>query len=122
MQINHAMALLLGGLACATDLRTRRIPNLPTFGGAALAFVYALATHGFGGLLTSLEGWAVGLAILPADVSAWWHGAGDVKLLACLGALGGPLGRSGWRDTDGCRRGHGHCRRLGDPGYARGRE
>jgi len=86
MQISHVMALVLGGLACVCDLRTRRIPNVLTFGGAAVALGYALASRGFGGLLTSLEGWGVGLALFLPMFLLGGMGAGDVKLLACLGA------------------------------------
>jgi prepilin peptidase CpaA len=90
MQTNHIMALLFGGLACVFDCRSRRIPNLLTFGGAALALAYALATYGFGGLVTGLEGWAVGLALFLPMFLLGGMGAGDVKLLACLGAWVGP--------------------------------
>ncbi len=92
MQINHVMALLLGGLACVFDLRTRRIPNALTFGGAAVALLYAVASRGFDGLLASLEGWGVGLALFLPMFLLGGMGAGDVKLLACLGAWVGPLG------------------------------
>jgi prepilin peptidase CpaA len=91
MQISHVMALFFGGLACVCDLRTRRIPNVLTFGGAAVALGYALASHGFDGLLTSLEGWGLGLALFLPLFLLGGMGAGDVKLLACLGAWVGPL-------------------------------
>jgi prepilin peptidase CpaA len=92
MQINHGMALLFGALACVFDVRARRIPNVLTFGGAAVALAYAVASHGLSGLLTSLEGWSVGLAIFLPMFLLGGMGAGDVKLLACLGAWVGPLG------------------------------
>jgi prepilin peptidase CpaA len=90
IQTPHAIALLLGGLACVFDLRTRRIPNPLTFGGAALALGFAVATHGLGGLVTGLEGWAVGFALFVPMFLLGGMGAGDVKLLACLGAWVGP--------------------------------
>ena len=90
IQTNHVMALLLGGLACLFDVRTRRIPNWLTFGGAALAFGFAVATHGLGGLVAGLEGWAVGFALFVPMFLLRGMGAGDVKLLACLGAWVGP--------------------------------
>ena len=90
IQSNHAMALLLGALACLFDLRTRRIPNLLTFGGAALALGFAVATHGLGGLVSGVEGWATGLALFLPMFLLGGMGAGDVKLLACLGAWVGP--------------------------------
>jgi len=90
MQLDHAAALSLGGLACVFDVRSRRIPNLLTFGGAALAFAYAVVSRGPGGLLASFEGWAIGLALFLPMFLLGGMGAGDVKLLACLGAWVGP--------------------------------
>jgi len=52
MATNQAVVLILGGIACVCDLRTRRIPNLLTFGGAAFAIVYSLVVSGTGGLVT----------------------------------------------------------------------
>jgi prepilin peptidase CpaA len=90
MQTNHGVALLLGALACICDIRTRRIPNLLTFGGALLALLFAVAGDGPGGLRTSMEGWAVGLVLFLPMFLLGGMGAGDVKLLACLGAWCGP--------------------------------
>ena len=91
MALNQAVVLILGGLACVWDLRARRIPNLLTFGGAALAIAYSLWTSGFGGLLTSVGGWAVGCALFLPMFVLGGMGAGDVKLAACLGAWLGPM-------------------------------
>ncbi len=86
------MALVIAAIACATDVRTRRIPNSLTLGGAALALAYALFSGGPWGLLSSLAGWATGLAIFLPIFLLGGLGAGDVKLMACLGAwLGAPL-------------------------------
>ena len=91
MSLNEAVVLILGGLACVCDLRTRRIPNLLTFGGAALALAYSVWMSGFGGLLTSVGGWAVGCALFLPMFVLGGMGAGDVKLAACLGAWLGPM-------------------------------
>jgi prepilin peptidase CpaA len=102
MQMNQVVALLLGGLACGFDWKSRRIPNLLTFGGAAVAFVYAFATRGPEGLFVSLQGWALGLALFLPMYLLGGMGAGDVKLLGCLGAWFGPqdafwMAMSYWR-------------------------
>jgi prepilin peptidase CpaA len=86
MEINQAVVLVIGAAACLCDLRTKHIPNLLTFGGAALAAGYALFTHGFGGLLGSLAGWLTGVAVFLPLFLLGGMGAGDVKLLACVGA------------------------------------
>jgi prepilin peptidase CpaA len=90
IETNHAAALLLGGLACASDWRTRRVPNFLTLGGTALACAYAFVSHGFGGLLTGLEGFGLGFLLFLPMFLLGGMGAGDVKLLACLGAWLGP--------------------------------
>jgi prepilin peptidase CpaA len=91
MATNQAVVLILGGIACVCDLRTRRIPNLLTFGGAAFAVVYSLVVSGTAGLVTSVGGWITGLALFLPMFALGGMGAGDVKLAACLGAWLGPL-------------------------------
>ena len=76
--------------ASVTDIRQRRISNRLTFGVAALALALRLALEGPRGLLAGAEGWALGLALLLIPFMCGWMGAGDVKLLAAFGALGGP--------------------------------
>lgn len=83
-------ALALAGCGCAIDLRTRRIPNALTLGGATGALLYQAAQHGFTGLGTSLGGWGVGAAFLLIPYAVGGMGAGDVKLMGALGAWLGP--------------------------------
>jgi prepilin peptidase CpaA len=77
-------------IACATDLRSRRIPNLLTFSTAALGIVAGGSTNGLDGILTGAAGWVVGLAIFFVPFALRGLGGGDVKLLAALGAWLGP--------------------------------
>jgi prepilin peptidase CpaA len=77
--------------ACVTDLRVRRIPNVLTFGAAGAALIFhAVAPTGHG-LVSALAGWLVGAAVLFLPFALGGLGAGDVKLLAALGAWLGPL-------------------------------
>jgi prepilin peptidase CpaA len=92
METRNAVVLLLGAVACAWDVRTRRIPNLLTFGGAAAAVAYSVWVAGLNGLVTSAGGWAVGCALFLPMFLLGGMGAGDVKLAACLGAWLGPWG------------------------------
>lgn len=76
--------------AIYTDMRYRRISNPVTFGAAAVALVVRLCMQGPSSALVGLEGWALGAALLIVPFALGWMGAGDVKLLAAFGALGGP--------------------------------
>jgi prepilin peptidase CpaA len=90
MTISTVAAVSIATIACVVDLRTRRIPNALTFGGAAAALAYRLATGGAAGAADGLGGWLVGLALLLVPYALGGMGAGDVKLLAALGAWLGP--------------------------------
>lgn len=96
-------ALLLAALlaaAVATDIRSRRIPNrLVGFGMAAGLTLHATVTPGAGlfgtpfgglGLLLALGGLALGLLLLLPMYALGAMGAGDVKLMAMIGAFVGP--------------------------------
>jgi prepilin peptidase CpaA len=76
--------------AAAIDLKTRRIPNALTFGSAAFGF--AMAGTGASGLSlwSALAGCALGLALMLPGHALGGTGAGDVKLVAALGAIVGP--------------------------------
>ena len=78
-------------VACVTDLRTRRIPNALTLGVGCAALLYHLATGGWQGAGTSAVGCLVGFAAFFPLFALGGMGAGDVKLLAALGALVGPI-------------------------------
>jgi prepilin peptidase CpaA len=88
--IPEAVALVVSAVACFTDLRTRRIPNVLTFGAAAAALVFSAAIGGWAGLGLALAGWIVGCALFLPWFLLGGMGAGDVKLLAALGAWLGP--------------------------------
>jgi prepilin peptidase CpaA len=84
------MALAVGLAACVTDLKSRRIPNVLTFGAAAGALAFHGITAGWAGLGGAAAGWLVGLALFLPFFALRGIGAGDVKLLAALGAWVGP--------------------------------
>jgi len=90
MNTAYLVALLVSFSACITDVRSRRIPNILTFGAAAAAIVFHTSTSQSAGLLKSVEGWLVGAVIFFLPFALGGLGAGDVKLLAALGAWVGP--------------------------------
>lgn len=87
---HQLLALVVGVIACVFDLRTRRIPNLLTLGGAVAALAYWLVVGGLSGLGVSAAGWGAGLFVFLPFFLLGGLGAGDVKLMACLGAWLGP--------------------------------
>jgi prepilin peptidase CpaA len=84
-------ALGIGVVACLTDLRTRRIPNWLTFGGAVAALAFHLWTGGLMGVVSASAGWLIGVLLFFLPFALGGMGGGDLKLLAALGAWLGPI-------------------------------
>lgn len=90
LTVAQGAVLLIGVAACVTDFRSRRIPNVLTFGAALGGLLFWVLTDGLTGLAFSGGGWFVGcLMFLPVFLLRGM-GGGDVKLLAALGAWLGP--------------------------------
>ena len=84
------MTVLLVG-ATYTDIRYSKIFNAVTVPAAILGIVVNGVGHGVAGLIGSIEGIALGLALLPiCGLLGRILGGGDIKLLAAVGALEGP--------------------------------
>jgi prepilin peptidase CpaA len=83
-------AVLLVWLAAGIDLRTRRIPNPISAVGVLLGPLLYFHFAGIPGLETSLFGLGLGLALMLPGYLLRSTGAGDVKLMAAMGALLGP--------------------------------
>ncbi len=73
-------------LAAVIDGRQLRVPNWLTFPLVLSGWLYHLASSGPEGLVASLLGTAAGLALLLPAYAIGGMGAGDVKLLAGVGA------------------------------------
>ena len=88
--------LALGGLigvtaiAVFTDLAWHRIPNRLLLAGLVVALFASSVEGGLIGILGAIAGVLVGLAILLPFYALGGMGAGDVKLLAVIGAFLGP--------------------------------
>lgn len=74
---------------CVADLRSRRLPNALTLGGAAAALVLHAAAGGWPGVLDALEGGAICAALLLLPFLLHAAGGGDVKMLFAVGCLYG---------------------------------
>lgn len=91
MGVAQVVSLGLAVVACGWDLRTRRIPQALTLGGALAGLAYHLMNGGWSAGLGSAIGWAVGIAIFFVPFALGGLGAGDVKLLGAIGAWLGPM-------------------------------
>jgi len=73
------------------DLRSRRIPNWLTVSGCLAGIGVHAWISGWRGILLSIEGAALALALLLPLVLLRALGAGDWKLMGAAGAFVGPL-------------------------------
>lgn len=81
--------LAFTGWAAAGDVRTRRIPNVLTFGMMAAGLAAGLVRGGGTGLGAAVLGLIAGAALLLPVYLLGGMGAGDLKLLAGIGAFVG---------------------------------
>jgi prepilin peptidase CpaA len=86
MNIVEVCALSLAGAACLFDLKSARIPNKLTFAAAGLALVFHAAAPQGQGVGAAMAGLLVGLTLFLPVFALGAMGAGDVKLMAALGA------------------------------------
>ena len=85
----NILLITILAVCVATDLRERKIYNKIIFPGLLIAFTSHLLLGGFQNLLLSLAGFGLGFGILLIPYFMGGMGAGDVKLLALIGALKG---------------------------------
>lgn len=83
-----AVALVAG----VTDIKTRRIPNWLVLTGLGLGIAINSVLFEWSGVKLSLSGAAVAFGIYFVFYLLRAMGAGDVKLMAAVGALAGPKG------------------------------
>lgn len=89
------VAIGVASIAAYLDLRYRRIPNWLTVGALAIGLLLHGYESGLQGVFSASLGAGLGLAVLLPFYVLRGVGAGDVKLLAGLGALFGPSGLIG---------------------------
>lgn len=90
-QYLNVVLLLLVSIAAVNDLATRRIPNRLLLAGLACVLVLNLLSADPGAaLLAALGGMGVGFAVFLPFYLMRGMAAGDVKLMAAVGALTGP--------------------------------
>ncbi len=80
--------LLIAGIL---DVRSSRVPNFLTFPLALIGMGFHAFSESGAGIVFSLSGLGLGLVLLLGFYMYGGMGAGDVKLLAAVGAIVGPL-------------------------------
>ncbi|HWI54228.1 MAG TPA: A24 family peptidase [Desulfobacteria bacterium] len=83
------LTLFIVSLAAVIDLRIRRIPNVLTMPAIAFGIILNTYNSGLGGGVNALAGFTSGILVLLIPFILGGMGAGDVKLLAAIGALNG---------------------------------
>jgi prepilin peptidase CpaA len=86
----QALLAALTLTAAIYDIRFRRIPNWLVLAGIITGFAWNLYSGGWPGLGHSGEGLGLGFALYFPLYLLKARGAGDVKLLAAVGAIVGP--------------------------------
>ncbi len=79
-------------IAAIRDVCFHKIPNRLTYPAMVAALIFHVCTNGTNGLLFSLKGIGLGIAILAIPYLLGGMGAGDVKLLGVVGGFLGPVG------------------------------
>ena len=95
----EAFAFGIAAVACATDIRTARIPNLLTFTAIVAGVLFQTLMPQGSGVAAAALGMLAGLLVFFPIFALGAMGAGDVKLMAALGAWVGWHPSSTWRST-----------------------
>lgn len=91
MPITLKLVLILTAVMAAYfDLRVRRIPNWLNVTGVALGFILNTYFDGLHGLISAGGGMLSALCVYIPLYALKGMGAGDVKLMAAIGAIVGP--------------------------------
>lgn len=85
MIVAEGVALIVACVACATDLKSARIPNALTFGAVASGIAFHTLSPQGAGWAAAVLGLLAGLLVFFPFFALGAMGAGDVKLMAALG-------------------------------------
>lgn len=88
--VAHGVCLAVLAVAAGYDLRVRRIPNRVVISGAVIGMAMGAALDDGIGIVAALLGLGLGLLVFMPLYLLRATGAGDVKLVAMVGAYLGP--------------------------------
>jgi prepilin peptidase CpaA len=91
LEVKIALLLILLVIAAYFDVKSRRIPNKLVLAGLIASFVLQINLNGFEGFKAWGLGLLVGFGLFLPLYLLRAMGAGDVKLMAMVGAFVGPL-------------------------------
>lgn len=83
--------LVILGAATLVDQHTHKIPNALTLGSALFGLILQGTLHGSAGLVLAAGGWLLCLGCFLPLYATGGMAAGDVKLMAAVGAFVGPV-------------------------------
>ncbi|MDB5764981.1 MAG: peptidase prepilin type [Herminiimonas sp.] len=95
IEIERAVLIALVVIAAIFDIHSHRIPNWLVFWGIVTSVVFHSVSPFGIGAVNSIEGFGVGLASFMPLYIIRAMGAGDVKLMAMVGAFLGPTAAFG---------------------------
>ncbi len=81
------LVIILVVVAAIWDIKTQKIPNYLTFPSWGIGIIYHMSQNGIDGLIFSIKGLFLGMALLLFFYVLKGMGAGDVKLMGAVGAL-----------------------------------
>lgn len=85
----YSLLIVFSSVCAFTDYKFRKILNMITFPAILVGLLYWTINEGLQGVFTWGAGLVVGLLLLIVPFVLGGMGAGDVKMLAMVGALAG---------------------------------
>jgi len=90
LNLPFAILTVIFVLSTITDIQEHKIPNVLSLGGILIGLTYMSFSQGIDGLVFSLQGMGLGFLLFLPFYLLRGMAAGDVKLMAAVGAFVGP--------------------------------